>query len=301
MKIKLYLEELRAPFFTASIIPVILGTLIAWHITGTINWTYFILTLIGGILLHAGTNVANDYFDHKSGNDEANTEYIRPFTGGSRLIQKKLLTPKEVLSESLICFALGSLIGLYLYSQLGVFILVLGLIGIISGFFYCAPPFKWVHRGIGELIVGLNFGTLMCLGAYYVQTQTISIVPVIASLPVALLIALVLYINEFPDYNADKSVGKNHLVIRFGKEKAVTGYIIAMVMVYVIIIAGVLSGAIPILGLSALLTLTLAIKAMKTLKENFAGPSLKLLPANALTVQLHLLIGLLLSISYFIR
>lgn len=298
-KIKLYLQELRAPFFAASIIPMILGTFVAWHITSTINWIYFILTLIGGVLIHAGTNVANDYFDHKTGNDEANKEYIRPFSGGSRLIQKKLLTPKEVISESLICFTLGSLIGLYLYSQLGIFILVLGLIGIISGFFYSAPPFRWGHRGIGELVVGLNFGTLMCLGAYYVQTQTISIIPVIASLPVSLLIALVLYINEFPDFNADKSVGKNHLVIRFGKEKAVTGYILAMASVYVVIIAGVIIGKIPVFGLSSLLTLHLAIKAMKTLKENYAEPW-KLFPANALTVKLHLYIGLLLILSYFI-
>ena len=298
-KIKLYIEELRAPFFTASIIPVILGTAIAWKINGTINWKYFILALIAGMLMHAGTNVANDYFDHKSGNDEINKEYIRPFTGGSRMIQKNLLTPKEVLSESLVCFALGCLIGLYLVYERGIFILWLGLIGIISGFFYTAPPFKWGNKGIGELVVGLNFGVLMCLGAYYVQTQSVSIIPVVASIPVTLLIALVLYVNEFPDYNADKAVGKNHLVVRLGREKAVIGYIVGIVLVYLSVIIGVITNVIPGIALLTLLTLPMAIKAIKTLRKYFAEPQ-KLVPANALTIILHLLIGLLLSLSYLV-
>lgn len=298
-KIKLYLQELRIPFFVASIIPVILGSIIALHINGTIHWGYFLLTLIGGMLVHAGINVANDYFDHKSGNDEVNKEYIRPFSGGSRLIQKKLLTPKEIILESLVCLALGSSIGLYLTYQRGTFILLLGLIGIISGFFYSAPPFRFANRGIGELLVGINFGTIMCLGSYYVQTQSINIIPVIASIPVGLLIALVLYINEFPDFNADKSVGKYHLVVRLGREKAAIGYMVGIAMVYTAIIIGVFSHTVPVIALLSLLTFPMAIKAIKTLSENFAEPW-KLFPANVLTIKLHLYIGLLLSLSYLI-
>lgn len=299
-KIKLYLVELRAPFFTASIIPVILGTMIAWKFNGPIRWVYFFLTLIGGILLHAGTNVANDYFDHKTGNDEANTEYIRPFSGGSRLIQNKLLTPKEVFLESFICFSIASLIGLYLTYKCGTPVLWLGLIGVISGFFYIAPPFRFGHRGIGELLVGLNFGVLMCLGTYYVQTQTLSIVPIVASISVSLLIALVLYINEFPDYNADKSVGKNTLVVRLGRKKAVIGYIVGIIMTYISIIIGVILNMVPVIGLLTLLTIPLAVKAIKTLKIHFAESN-KLVPANAITIQLHLMIGLLVSFSYFFK
>ena len=135
-KVKSYIMELRAPFFGASIVPIILGSVIAWSRFGDFNWFYFFLTLIAGVLFNAGTNVANDYFDHRSGNDAVNTEFVRPFTGGSRLIQEKLLAPREVLIFSLMLFALGSLIGVYLLFQVGIGILLLGIIGFLSGFFY---------------------------------------------------------------------------------------------------------------------------------------------------------------------
>ena len=298
-KMKLWLEELRAPFFTASIVPVLLGASVAWAETKVIHWGYFLLTLIGGMLLHAGTNIANDYFDHKSKNDEINTEYIRPFTGGSRLIQKGLLTPKEVLTESLICFILGSIIGLYLVYQRGIVILWLGLIGIVSGFFYTAKPFYWAKRGIGELVVGLNFGVLMCLGAYFVQTQSINLVPIAAAIPVSLLIAAVLYINEFPDFKADRDVGKNHLVVRLGRKNAVTGYILLMVFTYFSILLGVLTKVIPIVALFVFVTLPIVVKSIKILKKYYEE-SEKLAPSCAATIQLHLSIGLILTGSYVI-
>jgi len=298
-KIKLFLEELRAPFFTASIITIILGTVIAWNKTRIIHWGYFFLTLVGGVLLQAGTNVANDYFDHKSGNDQVNKEYIRPFTGGSRLIQKGLLSPREVIFESVICIIAGSVIGVYLAYQRGMPILWFGLVGVISGFFYTAPPFYWAKRVIGELLVGLNYGVLMCLGAYYVQTQSIEWPPIIASIPVGLLISAVLYINEFPDYEADRAVGKTHLVVRLGREKAIKGYILQLVIAYVIIIMGVILKIIPVSALFVFLTLPLAVNAISTLKKYYAEP-MKLFPANADTVKLHLFIGLILSGSFLL-
>ena len=96
---------------------------------------YFILTLLGAVSLHLGTNIINDYFDHKSGNDEANNEFVRPFSGGSRMIQLGLLTPLEVLTAAIIFFAVGIFIGLYLTFKCGLPVLILGLIGVISGFF----------------------------------------------------------------------------------------------------------------------------------------------------------------------
>jgi len=139
-KLKIWLQEIRASFFTAAIVPILLGTIIAFHETGQINWIYFLLTMIGGILLHAGANVANDYFDHISQNDEINEEFVRPFTGGSRIIQQGLLSPKEVLFGALIFIFLAGVIGIYLTYKIGIVILMLGIIGAVSGFFYTAPP-----------------------------------------------------------------------------------------------------------------------------------------------------------------
>ena len=148
-KVKIYIQELRAPFFTASVVPILLGVAIAWARTGNFNWLLFLLTLVAGMLFHAGTNVANDYFDHRSGNDEINTEFVRPFTGGSRFIQEGKLTPKEVLLYSLFLFATGSIIGIYLVFKVGTGVLILGVIGLLSGFFYSCPPIALVNRGLG--------------------------------------------------------------------------------------------------------------------------------------------------------
>lgn len=294
-----YLKELRSPFFIAVIIPVILGTIMAWKKTGAIHWGYFWLALIGAAFLNGGINTANDYFDHKSGNDEANKEYVGPFTGGSRLIQEGLLSPREVFFESMVCFAAAVLIGLYLTYQRGFPILWVGLIGAISGFFYTAPPFYWAKRGVGELLVGLNCGILICLGAYYVQAQSIDLLPVIPAIPIGLLITAVLYINEFPDYEADKSVGKNNIVVRLGRERAVKGYNLLIISVYVAIIAGVALRMIPVIALFSFLTLPLAIKSIGVLKKYYAEPA-KLLPANMATINLHLIIGIILNVSYFL-
>ena len=298
-KLKIWLQEIRAPFFTAAIVPILLGTIIAFHEIGQINWVYFLLTMIGGILLHAGANVANDYFDHISQNDEINEEFVRPFTGGSRIIQQGLLSPKEVLFGSLIFIFIASVIGIYLTYKIGIVILMLGLIGVVSGFFYTAPPLYWVSRGIGEIIIGLNFGILMTFGAFYVQAGSFSWHPIVASLPVAFLIAAVLYINEFQDYKADKAVGKNHLVVRLGKQKAVFGYILIMFLTYISLVIGVVTDTLPPMSLIGLLTLPLAFKSIKV-ALNFYDDSVKLIPANATTIMNHLITGLLITVSYVV-
>ncbi|MBN1504596.1 MAG: 1,4-dihydroxy-2-naphthoate octaprenyltransferase [Candidatus Eisenbacteria bacterium] len=298
-KLALYLREMRAPFFTASVIPVILGASVAWSETGEFSPGLFALTLVAGMCLHAGTNIANDYFDHKSGDDEINVEFVSPFTGGSRMIQKGLLTPKEVLAESLVLFAIGGAIGVYLAAVKGPAILVLGVIGAFCGFFYTTPPVNIAARGIGELTVGLNFGTLMVLGAYFVQTGRFSTTAFLASLPVAMLIADVLYINEFPDCVADKAVGKTHLVARLGKEKAVWGYLALTLGAYVSILIPVIVRAVPAYCLLGLLTLPVAMKAISVAVANYAD-SPKLAPANAATIQLHMLTGLLVSAGFIL-
>jgi 1,4-dihydroxy-2-naphthoate octaprenyltransferase len=244
-----------------------------------------------------GTNVINDYADHRSGNDEVNREFVRPFSGGSRVIQLRLLTPLEVLSGAILFFSLSAAIGFYLAWARGPLILVLGAIGLVSAMFYTGGPFNWAKRGVGELLIGVNFGILMTLGAYYVQAQSFSWLPVIAAIPVSLLIAAVVYINEFPDYTADKQVGKNTLVVRLGRERAVVLYTLIMMGVYVSIGAGVATGVLPLATLLGLLTLPVTIRAIQYAKKHHSN-SFDLIPANALTITSHLATGLLLTLAF---
>lgn len=298
-KVRLLIAEMRLSFLTASVTPVFLGTTIAWATAGVFVSEVFMLTLVAGCCLHLGANIANDFFDHLSGTDDINVEYVRPFSGGSRLIQQGLLSPFAVFAESMFFFILGGLIGLGLAFTRGMLILVLGIIGIASGFFYTAPPVRLVSRGIGEVFIGLNFGILMTLGAYYVQTQSIDCVTILPSIPVALLITAVLYINEFPDLRADEATGKRTLVVRLGRRRAAWGYATIMTAVYLTTAFGVMIDRMPWHTLLALTTLPLSVLAVRRAMTSYEK-SFELVPANASTVLTHLLTGLLLTLGYLL-
>lgn len=266
----------------------------------TFYWGYFLLTLAAAILLHAGANTANDYFDHKSGADEANLNFFTPIYGGSRVIQNGEMRPGEMLALSLSCLGMGSAIGVYLAVSRGLPILWLGLIGILSGFFYTAPPISLANRGLGELAILLNFGILPTLGAYYVQARSFSLEVFLASIPVGLLMANVLIINEFPDYQADKQAGKRHLVVRMGKRKARWLYLLILIFTFLCIILFASFRLISRFALLSLLTLPLAIKiGMNTWK--YYADSRKLLPSNIGSIAAHSSIGALLCLGYILQ
>ncbi|MEK6728088.1 MAG: 1,4-dihydroxy-2-naphthoate octaprenyltransferase [Candidatus Omnitrophota bacterium] len=295
-----WLKAIRVPFSTATIIPITLGAIIGWFDTGVFLWMRFWLTLCGGLIIHFATNMANDYFDHVSGCDEANPTPT-PFSGGSRVIQEGLIPAKHVLYACLIAFSIGAAIGLYLnYISGGNVILILGLIGIPLAFFYTARPLRLGYGAFGEIAVGVGFGPLMVLGSYYVQAQALSLRAFLVSIPVGILIALVLYINEFPDYTGDKSVGKRNLVVLLGKKRAVILYHILLASVYLIILLLVIFKFLPLIALIVFLSLPLALKAYAVSKKNF-DKVFELLPANASTIGLHSLIGLLLCASFILE
>jgi 1,4-dihydroxy-2-naphthoate octaprenyltransferase len=299
-RFKLWFAEVRAPFFTATIVPIVLGAVIAWARGEPFHWGLFLLTLLGGLFMHAGANMINDYMDHLRGTDAANVEFVSPFTGGSRMIQNGLLTARSILIASVLSLGMGSIIGTYLASQRSWLILPMGVIGVLSAVLYVTPGFSLSAIAVGELFIGLNFGTLMTLGAYTVQTTRLSWEPIIASLPVALLIAAVLYINEFQDAVADGSVGRRHLVVRLGKRRAAWGYAAIMAATYLCIVFAVLARSVTRWEALGLLTVPLAWKAVQNALLHY-DDSQRLAPTNAGTIQVHMLTGLLLIVGYVIE
>ena len=296
MGFKVWLKAIRAPFFTATIIPVALGSIIAWYDTNSFLWVKFCLTMAGALLIHAGTNLANDYFDHISGCDEANPNPT-PFSGGSRVIQDGLVAPENILRAALTSFFFGTVIGLYLnYISFGNVILILGIIGVFLGFFYSAKPLRIGYGSFGELAVGIGFGPLMVLGSYYVQAGQLPFKVFLVSIPVGILIALVLYINEFPDYEADKKVGKRTMVVILGKKNAVVLYCSLLALTYIFIAAFMIYKYLPPACLIVFFSLPLALKAFIVSKRHF-DKIYDLLPANAATIALHSSIGVLLSVG----
>ena len=285
---------MRLPFLTATIVPILLGAAIASRYV-SIDWIYFALTMLGGFFLHIGTNTSNDYFDHTSGTDEANYNYMVPFSGGSRSIQMGLISAKGMLYLSIATFAIGGLIGIPLINKAGINILYLGFIGFLSGLFYTAPPFRFASRkGLGELLIGLNFGPLMAAGSFLVQTSgdTANLNDaILAGIPIGLLVAAIVYVNQFPDHDGDKATGKNNLVVVFGPEKARVGYVFLVIGAFISIIALVMAKpeTFPMLSLISLITSFYSIYTIKTLYKHYDNRLLQ--PANAGTIGLHFLTG----------
>jgi 1,4-dihydroxy-2-naphthoate octaprenyltransferase len=293
MSVRLLVRATRAPFFTATVVPVLLGSALAWH-DGYFHLGYFALTFLGALAFHAATDVINDYGDHRSGNDEVNQE-LTPFSGGSRVIQERMLTAGQMLRLALAFYAIGIAIGLFLMAVRGLPILWIGLVGLALSALYTVPRagLSYLGHGLGELAVGLGVGPVMVGGAYYVQAQRFTPQMWYASLPVGLLITAVLYINEFPDHLADKTAHKHTLIVKLGRRAAVPGYVMLMLGTYGAIALGVLLRLLPWPVLVAFLTLPLAVRGIRGLRQ-FYDQTPKLIPSNAVTIQVHLLTGLLL-------
>ena len=185
----------RPKHLVAGAAPVIVGSCLGYATLGSFNVLLFVLALLSIILLQAGANMANDYFDHVSGNDWANKNPT-PFSGGSRFIQQGLLSPKAMLLAALAALALGCAIGVViLILTQSLFILILGLIGVLGGFFYTANPIKLGYRMVGEFVIFLLFGLLPVYGAYYLQTQSIDAVALVPGILVGILIFLIILIS----------------------------------------------------------------------------------------------------------
>jgi 1,4-dihydroxy-2-naphthoate octaprenyltransferase len=291
----LFLRTTRLPFLTATFVPVLLGIAVAAENDG-FNWWVALLTVIGGACIHLGLNVANDVFDTTSGADAANVNPTQ-FSGGSRVVHYGLLSLRQITLLSAGFYAVGIAIGLVLCATRGWGLLWLGVAGVILSLFYTAPPLKLVHRGLGELVVAAGFGPIMTLGAYYVQAQRYDWEPFLASLPIGILIALVLYVNEIPDRPADAAAGKRTLPVRLSKDAIVNGYAASVVLAFGMIAVFAIAGWIALPTLFALLAAPLALPVYRALKEHYDEPY-ALMPAMAKNIQLHLATGLLMIGGY---
>ena len=295
---KLWARAMRAPFFTATIIPILLGAILAWNVTNTIDLFTLLLTVISGVAIHAGTNMLNDYFDHTSRNDEKNKN-ATPFNGGSRTIQAGLMSSTKVGIVAILFFLIGTMGALYLETIIGGnVILVLLILGVFLGIFYTADPLRIGYTGLGEVAVALGFGPVFVVVSWFVQTRSLELImPIFWSVPIALLIANVLLINEFQDLDADKAVGKNTLVVRLGKRRSVLLYKTSLSLSYLWIIAGALiyfhNAS---LTLIALITVPLALKAVHLIEKKF-DTIYDLIPGNVMTIGIHLLTGVLLIVG----
>jgi 1,4-dihydroxy-2-naphthoate octaprenyltransferase len=295
----LALRTTRLPFLTATIVPVLLGIAIAAS-HGFFDLTAAALTVIGAAFVQLGLNVANDVFDSIQGADDANVTPTQ-FSGGSRVIQYGLVTLRQMASIATGFYVAAALVGLVLLATHGSpALLAIGVVGFVVSLGYTAPPLKFVYRGLGEVAVAFGFGPLMLLGAYVVQTGgALTWEPFVASIPIALLVALILYVNEIPDRRGDAHVGKRTLPVRFSRSAVVTGYNVAVIAAYLAVVVGVVAGVLPVPTLLMLLTIPLARRVSTGLTPNYDNPY-GLMAFMGINVRLHLAAGVLLFAAYVI-
>lgn len=298
-KIKLWLKATRAPFFTASLIPVMVGAALSsrhgdFSLTA-LFWGFFIV-----VSSHAGSNLINDYFDAE-GSDRVNQEPT-PFSGGSRLIQKQILTKKSFLKAAIFAYALSiTTAGLLALSYRNGWILALALLGIILGLSYSASSTFGMGRGWGEIAIGFAFGPLAVLGSYILQTNIPVIEAFLVGIPVGFLIMGVVILNEVPDRKADQAVGKRTWVVRSqGGIRAVYIYLTVIALAYLTIFVGVYSGFFPPQILFSYVTIPLAVwVVLKAWRYREKVP--ELIPALAGNIGLHFFTGILLCLGLIWR
>ena len=284
----------RLPFLTACVMPVLAALAASWRAQGSLRPWLALLTLVGVALIHAGFNLANDFFDHLSGADAAN-RVPTPFSGGSRVIQDGVVSPRAVLVASLVLLAAGSACGIVLWlATPGHTLLAIGLAGMALGWFYTSPPIRLAHRGLGELAVGVAFGALPVLGTEWVQRGCLSLEVAWVGLPAGLLVAAILLVNEFPDAESDAGASKRNLVVRLGRRRAARGYAGGMAAAYLVLLPAVAGGWLPPLAAVVVLVAPLSWKATRVLRAHHSDVR-ALLPAMAATIAQQAIFLLLLA------
>jgi len=210
----------RPAFLTASILPVLVGIAWAWRVEGSmLSVSLALLAVLSIVLIHAGANVINDYFDSRNGSDAQNTGRIFPFTGGSRFIQNQALSEAETGRYGATLLVAGATLGLFLVSQGGLALLLIGLAGGLIAIFYSAPPCLSC-RGLGDIAIALDFGLLPVAGTVLLLQGEIPPQAWWLGGIVGCHVAAILWVNSIPDIEADRAAGKRTLPVRFGARRS---------------------------------------------------------------------------------
>lgn len=223
-KIRSWIAVARVPFLVVAALPFVFGSALGARASGRCDLVNALLGAAGLMLLHAGANMLNEYYDHKSGVDTAGPKRS-PFSGGSRIIQRGFIEPKAVFAGALAAIAASAAFGVAVAVRSNFAIIMgLGLAGALIGYLYTAPPVKLSYRGLGELAVFLAFGPLLVLGGFVSQTGRTDWGAALCGVPIGLATAMILFVNEFPDIEPDASRGKRTLVVKLGAERATRVY-----------------------------------------------------------------------------
>lgn len=291
-----WIAAARPGFLVVTLVAAVVGIASSLACGATLRWPEALATVVLALLTHAAVNLHNDWGDALIGSDALNTDRVAPFTGGSRVVQDGIFTPAQLRDavQLLGMVVIGG--GVLLVARSGLGLVLIGLAGLALGWAYSHPRWALMSRGVGELAVALGWW-LVVLGADYVQRRSFSAIPALAGVSLALLIAAVLWIAEFPDARSDAQAGKRTLVVRLGPQEAAWGYLALVLAAHVWLVG----------WWQALWLTTTAIWAVASLLPSLAAAALllrragepqRLRPAIVLTLLAAVLHGVLLAAAF---
>ncbi|MDE1843009.1 MAG: prenyltransferase [Thaumarchaeota archaeon] len=292
--LRTWLRAVRIRFLLASIISVFLGLAIDSWQNNTIDIGFAMLTFIGVAALHASVDLLNDYWDFKRQID-TDTQRTK-FSGGTGVLPEGLLEPKQVYRAGVIMLIVGSIIGIFFVIEKGITIAIILGFAIVSIYFYST---RIVDSGMGEIFVAIK-GSMIVLGTYFVQSGHITAAPIIAGVVSGILSSTVLFVNSFPDHDADKKHGRKTLVIILGKHKASSIVWVFPIATYGIILWTIIAGIFPIITLVTFATIPIAIKSGILLKRHYDN-SEKIVDVMEKFVAHSRITGILFVISFVIE
>jgi 1,4-dihydroxy-2-naphthoate octaprenyltransferase len=284
--VRIWVMAARLRTLPAAIAPVLVGTSVAVQ-RGVFRPGAFAAALLGALFIQIGTNLANDYSDARRGADaEDRVGPVRVTAGG-------LVPPRQVLIATYVTFGLAIVCGLYLVAVAGIELLFVGIASIAAGVLYTGGPKPYGYEGLGELFVFLFFGVVAVTGSTFAQLEQWPWESFVLSVPIGLLAAAILMVNNVRDIDSDRRAGKRTLAVRLGRERGRTIYALMVYVAYLVAPVPWLAGSLSPWLLLPWLTLPLAVRLVRTVRTHADGPTLN--QALAQTGMLQLAFGLLLS------
>jgi 1,4-dihydroxy-2-naphthoate octaprenyltransferase len=291
-RIKIWFQAVRFFSFTASVVPILIGSALAL-VDRSFDLLLFAVMLIASVATHAGSNLANDYFDHRKGIDS--TESLGP----SGVIQRGYLTASDVLRGMIVAFGIATALGLYIVYRTGWPILIVALLSLAAAVLYTGGPTPLGYIALGEVTVFIFMGLVMVTGSYFVHAGELTLTSVLIAIPVGLLVAAILHANNIRDMEPDAAAGKRTLANVFGRQFANREYAALVYGGFLSVVVVVLTDLAlwPLLGVFALLSL--AIQLVRIVSGG-AGP-MEMNGVLRRTAGLHLRFGLMLTGALLFR
>jgi len=292
-KINAWYQAVRPRVFTASYVPMGLAGIIAVQ-DQVFQPVYFILALLGTMMLQTAANLINEYADYRRGADELKE------AGQGMIIKQKILTPESIRNGAILTTVLGILIGLFLLSQSGNLLWAIGIGGVLVAITYTAGPFPLAYNGLGEIAVAIFMGPAVVVGAYYVMYPDVTTERIwqlcLISLPIAFMVAAILHANNIRDMDADRAVNKRTLAVMFGIRFARAEYMFLVIGTYVAQIVLIVMGIIPVTTLITLITVPEAMRLINIF--NTSREVALMHQAQGRTAKLHGQIGALIVVGW---